>query len=108
MNDKNYQKTAEDIINIVGKTNIMSATHCATRLRLIVKDKDAIDVKQLEKLSLVKGTFFNAGQFQIVLGTGIVNKVYDEIEKIDWSNLSIISNYRTSSYIYNDRDFITC
>lgn len=82
MEGKDYRKAAEDIIRIVGKDNIVSATHCATRLRLIVKDKEAIDVKKLEKLPLVKGTFFNAGQFQIILGTGIVNKVYEEIENL--------------------------
>ena len=88
MEGKEYRKAAEDIIRIVGKDNIVSATHCATRLRLIVKDKEAIDVKKLEKLPLVKGTFFNAGQFQIILGTGIVNKVYEEIENLGLKTLS--------------------
>ena len=88
MERKDYRKAAEDIIRIVGKDNIVSATHCATRLRLIVKDKEAIDVKKLEKLPLVKGTFFNAGQFQIILGTGIVNKVYEEIENLGLKTLS--------------------
>lgn len=88
MSEMEYRKTAEDVIRIVGKDNIVSATHCATRLRLIVKDKDAINVKELEKISLVKGTFFNAGQFQIILGTGIVNKVYEELEKIGLKTLS--------------------
>ena len=88
MEGKDYRKTAEEIIRIVGKDNIVSATHCATRLRLIVKDKEAIDVKKLEKLPLVKGTFFNAGQFQIILGTGIVNKVYEEIENLGLKTLS--------------------
>ena len=88
MEGKDYRKAAEEIIRIVGKDNIVSATHCATRLRLIVKDKEAIDVKKLEKLPLVKGTFFNAGQFQIILGTGIVNKVYEEIENLGLKTLS--------------------
>lgn len=88
MEGKDYRKAAEDIIRIVGKDNIVSATHCATRLRLIVKDKEAIDVKKLEKLPLVKGTFFNAGQFQIILGTGIVNKVYEEIVNLGLKTLS--------------------
>lgn len=88
MEGKDYKKAAADIIRIVGKDNIVSATHCATRLRLIVKDKDTIDVKKLEKLPLVKGTFFNAGQFQIILGTGIVNKVYEEIENLGLKTLS--------------------
>lgn len=88
MERKDYRKAAEDIIRIVGKDNIVSATHCATRLRLIVKDKETIDVKKLEKLPVVKGTFFNAGQFQIILGTGIVNKVYEEIENLGLRTLS--------------------
>ena len=88
MEGKDYRKAAEAIIEIVGKDNILSATHCATRLRFIVKDKEKIHVKELEKLPLVKGTFFNAGQFQIILGTGIVNKVYDEIEKIGLKTVS--------------------
>lgn len=88
MEGKDYRKAVEDIIRIVGKDNIVSATHCATRLRLIVKDKEAIDIKKLEKLPLVKGTFFNAGQFQIILGTGIVNKVYEEIENLGLKTLS--------------------
>ncbi|HJD46079.1 MAG TPA: sucrose-specific PTS transporter subunit IIBC [Candidatus Mediterraneibacter norfolkensis] len=83
-----YRQAASQIIEIVGRDNIMSATHCATRLRLIVKDKDKIDEKKLEKLPLVKGTFFNAGQYQIILGTGIVNKVYDEMESMGLKTLS--------------------
>ena len=83
-----YRQAASRIIEIVGRDNIMSATHCATRLRLIVKDKDKIDEKKLEKLPLVKGTFFNAGQYQIILGTGIVNKVYAEMESMGLKTLS--------------------
>ena len=72
----------------VGKDNISSATHCATRLRLIVKDKDRIDEKALLSINLVKGTFFNAGQYQIILGTGIVNKVYGEMQDMGLHVLS--------------------
>lgn len=80
-NDK-YRKIATEIIDIVGKDNIISATHCATRLRLVVKDKQKIDQKALEQVDEVKGTFFNGGQYQIVLGTGIVNKVFAEVESL--------------------------
>lgn len=83
-----YQKTASQIVDIVGRDNIISATHCATRLRLIVKEKDQIDEKKLEKVNLVKGTFFNAGQYQIILGAGIVNKVFAEMEKMGLKMLS--------------------
>lgn len=88
MEEPNYRNIAQQIVAIVGKDNIISATHCATRLRLIVKDKDIIDEKTLEKVPLVKGTFFNAGQYQIILGTGIVNKVFGEMSAIGLSTLS--------------------
>ena len=73
--------------------------HCATRLRLIVKDKDAIDTKKLEKVDLVKGTFFNAGQYQIILGTGIVNKVYAEVDKIFQENNKVSENGKSGGTV---------
>ncbi|MCC8126424.1 MAG: glucose PTS transporter subunit IIA [Clostridiales bacterium] len=88
MADHNYRQTAASIIEVVGADNILSATHCATRLRLIVKDRNAIDEKKLETIPLVKGTFFNAGQYQIILGTGIVNKVYAEMETMGLKTVS--------------------
>lgn len=88
MENTNYQDAARQIVEIIGRDNIISATHCATRLRLIVKDKEVIDVKKLEKVPFVKGTFFNAGQFQVILGTGIVNKVYAQMEQMNLKTLS--------------------
>ncbi|MBC2579490.1 PTS transporter subunit EIIC [Clostridium sp. DJ247] len=80
--DNKYSNIAKEIINIVGQDNIVSITHCATRLRIIVNDRDSIDDKEVEKINEVKGVFFNGGQYQIILGTGTVNKVYAEIEKM--------------------------
>lgn len=81
--EENYLKAAQEILNCVGgETNIVSAAHCATRLRLVLKDDSKIDLDALEKIDLVKGNFNNGGQFQIILGTGIVNKVYGEFIKI--------------------------
>lgn len=85
---KDYQSIAKDIIRVVGKDNILSATHCATRLRLMVKDREAIDDKAVEAIDEVKGVFFTSGQYQIILGTGIVNKVYAEIEKLGLKTVS--------------------
>ncbi|OJG35468.1 PTS system, glucose subfamily, IIA component [Enterococcus devriesei] len=67
---------------VVGEDNIVSATHCATRLRLQVKDRKAIDDTQVEQVEEVKGVFYNAGQYQIILGTGIVNKVYAALQSL--------------------------
>ncbi|MBQ7706063.1 MAG: PTS transporter subunit EIIC [Selenomonadaceae bacterium] len=77
------QELAAKIIELVGgKGNLSAVRHCATRLRLIVSDKEKIDTKAIEALDKVKGSFFNSGQYQIILGTGLVNRVYDEVIKI--------------------------
>ncbi|MDR3593376.1 sucrose-specific PTS transporter subunit IIBC [Clostridium sp.] len=76
------QQVAKKILeHIGGKENIKSVEHCATRLRLILKDKGLINEKEIENIDGVKGQFFAAAQYQIILGTGFVNKVYDVIVK---------------------------
>ena len=78
-----YRKTAEEIYEKVGKKeNIISVAHCSTRLRLVLADNDKCDEKQVEEIDGVKGVFSASGQIQIILGTGVVNKVYDEFLKI--------------------------
>lgn len=74
------QVVAEKILSAIGgKENIKSIEHCATRLRIIVNDKSKIDEKAVENIDGVKGQFFAAAQYQIILGTGFVNKVYGVI-----------------------------
>lgn len=78
-----YRKVAEQIYDKVGKKeNLISAAHCATRLRLVIADNDKCDSKAVEEIDGVKGVFFASGQLQIILGTGTVNKVYDEFLKV--------------------------
>ena len=60
------------------KENIVSAAHCSTRLRLVFADNEKCDVKAAEDIDGVKGVFSASEQVQIILGTGVVNKVYDE------------------------------
>ncbi len=85
-----YRKTAEEIYEKVGrKENLVSAAHCATRLRLVLVDNDKCDAKAVEEIDGVKGVFSASGQLQIILGTGTVNKVYDEFLAI--SGLSAAS-----------------
>ena len=82
MKQQKYQETASQILFLVGgKENVVRVASCATRLRIVVKKKKKIDVEQIESLELVKGTFNNGGQFQIILGTGIVDQVYQEFLK---------------------------
>ena len=74
-----YRKCAQEIFQHVGgRENLVSAAHCATRLRLVIADNSKLDMKALEQVDGVKGVFSNAGQLQLILGTGTVNKVYDE------------------------------
>ncbi len=74
-----YRKCAEEIFSCLGgKDNIASAAHCATRLRLAIVDNGKIDKKTLENVEGVKGMFESNGQLQLIIGTGTVNKVYDE------------------------------
>lgn len=82
MTKTNYQEIAEKLVAVIGEDNVVSSTHCATRLRLQVKDRKAIDDSQVEEVEEVKGVFYNAGQYQIILGTGIVNKVYAAMQSI--------------------------
>ena len=80
MSDK---ELAKKILELVGGTeNVVSVRHCATRLRIVVADKEKIQVKEIENLEKVKGSFFNSGQYQIILGTGLVNRIYDEVVKV--------------------------
>lgn len=77
-----YEQTVSEILDAVGgEQNIISAAHCATRLRLVLKDDQKVNVDLLDHVELVKGHFNNGGQFQIILGIGIVNDVYAELMK---------------------------
>lgn len=78
-----YAKIAKEVIQAVGGSeNIKSAAHCATRLRLIVADRSLADDEKVGEIDAVKGTFFTAGQYQIIFGTGHVNRVYEQITQL--------------------------
>ena len=78
-----YAKCAQEIFShLGGRENLVSAAHCATRLRLVTVDNSKVDMKALENVEGVKGVFSSGGQLQLIIGTGTVNKVYDEFLKI--------------------------
>ncbi|MEG1287409.1 MAG: glucose PTS transporter subunit EIIB [Clostridium sp.] len=80
---KDYKETAKSILELLGgNENVISAAHCTTRLRLVLKDESIVKKVEIEKLELVKGMFFNGGQTQVILGQGVVNKVYEEFIKM--------------------------
>lgn len=77
-----YKKAALEALSCIGGSdNIVSAAHCATRLRLVIADNSKVDKKKLENAEGVKGVFEASGQLQIIYGTGTVNKVFDEFIK---------------------------
>ena len=83
MGSNKYFDCANKILQFIGgNENVASAAHCATRLRLVVKDESLINKEEIENLDLVKGAFMNGGQFQVIIGQGIVNKVYAEFANI--------------------------
>ncbi len=74
-----YRKCAKEIYDTLGgRANLVSAAHCATRLRLVTVDNAKVDKKKLEDIEGVKGVFVSNGQLQLIIGTGTVNKVYEE------------------------------
>lgn len=79
MSDKHRQAAEEILAHIGGKENVAAATHCVTRLRFALKDESKVDKEALEKIDVVKGSFSTNGQFQVVIGQGTVDKVYNEM-----------------------------
>lgn len=74
------KQTAEQILLYIGgRDNILNVEHCATRLRLVLKDGTKFNKAEIENIDGVKGSFLASGQYQIILGTGFVNKVYEEV-----------------------------
>ncbi len=77
-----HARVARDVLTYVGGAdNISAAAHCATRLRLVLNDMDKVDQKALDKDPDLKGTFVAGGMFQIIVGPGDVDIVFDEMVK---------------------------
>ena len=80
--EKLYQKISQEILeNIGGPQNIQGAAHCATRLRIVLKDLSLVKNDKLENIDLVKGSFIAGSQLQLILGAGTVNEVYKVFAK---------------------------
>ena len=98
LSDLPLEKQVAQLIErfVGGMDNVRSAEHCATRLRLILNDKSKVDEKAIENIDGVKGQFYAAAQYQIILGTGFVDKVYDEF--VAGTNLAGASNNKAEAY----------
>ncbi|MDO4555013.1 MAG: beta-glucoside-specific PTS transporter subunit IIABC [Lachnospiraceae bacterium] len=78
----NYENTARELIqSLGGEKNVVTLTHCMTRLRFVLKDESIVDVKEVENITGVMGTMKKGGQFQVIIGNNVA-KCYSEIMKI--------------------------
>ena len=93
-----YKKSAEEILKAIGgEENLDAMAHCATRLRLVLNDESKVDEDTLSNMDVVKGTFSTGGQYQIIIGSGTVNKVFNELEKITGKEASTTSEVKDKS-----------
>ena len=93
-----YKKSAEDILQAIGgEENLDAIAHCATRLRLVLNDESKVDEETLNNMDVVKGTFSTGRQYQIIIGSGTVNKVFNELEKITGKEASTTSDVKDKS-----------
>ena len=97
--EKLYQKISKEVLeNIGGSENIQGAAHCATRLRIVLKDLSLAKTDKLENIDLVKGCFIAGSQLQLIFGAGTVNEVYKvfakeaKLENMSLSDVKDIAN----------------
>lgn len=88
---KRYEHISEELTKLVGgKDNIQGTAHCATRLRIVLKDNDLADLKAIEEVDLAKGVFVAGDQVQIIFGAGLVNDIYEVFaEQNNMKNMSL-------------------
>lgn len=94
-----YEKISIELTKLVGgKENIQGVAHCATRLRIVLKDNDLADLKAMEDVDLAKGVFVAGDQVQIIFGAGLVNDVYEvfaehnNMKNMSLSDLKTVAN----------------
>ena len=96
-----YQKIAEELTLLAGgKDNIQGIAHCATRLRIVLKNNDLADLKAMENVDLAKGVFIAGDQVQIIFGAGLVNDIYEvtaeynNMKNMSLSDLKTVANQK--------------
>ncbi len=94
-----YEKISIELTKLVGgKENIQGVAHCATRLRIVLKDNELADLKAIEDVDLAKGVFVAGDQVQIIFGAGLVNDVYEvfaehnNMKNMSLSDLKTVAN----------------
>lgn len=100
-----YEKISIELTKLVGgKENIQGVAHCATRLRIVLKDNDKADLKAIEDVDLAKGVFVAGDQVQIIFGAGLVNDVYEvfadqnNMKNMSLSDLKTVANKKMNPF----------
>lgn len=95
-----FENDAKELLNYVGgKENIKAVTHCVTRMRFVLAQPQKAEIKKIESLSSVKGTFTQSGQFQVIIGNEVSN-FYNEfttIARIEGVNKETVKNAAKSN-----------
>jgi PTS system sucrose-specific IIC component len=94
-----YEESINKLFEAVGgKDNIQNYEHCATRLRIILKDDKKVDKEKAENVPESRGYFFNTGQHQFIFGTGKVNSVYSELEQVMGGSANGSDDFKDNVY----------
>jgi PTS system trehalose-specific IIC component len=92
-----YRQIAQQILDSIGGAeNIEQAAHCITRLRIALKDEGKINHEALKAVDLVKGQFSNGGVFQIVIGSGDVDRVYAQLIDLAGRSAATVADVKGS------------
>lgn len=93
-----YENISIELTRLVGgKDNIQGVAHCATRLRIVLKDNDLADLKAIEDVDLAKGVFVAGDQVQIIFGAGLVNDVYQVFAEHNHMKNMSLSDLKTEA-----------
>ena len=77
-----YTQDARQLLNLIGgKENIAAVSHCVTRMRFVLTDPSKADVEAIEAMKVVKGSFTQAGQFQVIIGNTVAD-FYNDFVKV--------------------------
>ena len=99
-----FREDAEKLLEYVGgKSNIAAITHCVTRMRFVLNDPSIADIKKIEKLPSAKGTFTQAGQFQVIIGNQVAD-FYDDFVAV--SGISGVSKAEVKASAKQNQNFL--
>ena len=100
-----YSEEAKELLRLIGgKENIAAVSHCITRMRFVLNDPGKADVKKIEAMKIVKGSFTQAGQFQVIIGNAVADFYNDfvaisGVEGVSKDSLRFLQKYLHLLYL---------